>query len=129
MSKKTILLEDDQPVMGILPKSKLDDDFVVEVKLNGQEELAWIMGGNNPDGIVLDLNLPEMNGIEFIREVRKFNYFEKVPLIVLSGEESVNSRITAFEEGVDDFLIKPFNPVELKVRIKRFFDRFNFHQK
>lgn len=129
MSKKSILLIDDQPVMGILLKSKLENDFNVEIKHNGREALAWIMEGNIPDGIVLDLNMPEMNGIEFIKEVRKFNYFDKVPLIVLSGEESVNSRINAFEEGADDFLIKPFNPAELKVRINRFFDRYNFHTK
>jgi len=129
MSKKTLLLIDDQPVMGILLKSKLENDFIVEIKHNGQEALSWIMDGNIPDGIVLDLNMPEMNGIEFIKEVRKFNYFEKVPLIVLSGEESVNSRITAFEEGADDFLMKPFNPAELKVRINRFFDRYYLHHK
>lgn len=129
MSKKTILLIDDQPVMGILLKSKLENDFNVEIKHNGQEAITWIMEGNIPDGVVLDLNMPEMNGVEFIREVRKFNYFDKVPLIVLSGEEGVNSRIEAFQEGADDFLVKPFNPAELTVRINRFFDRYNFHQK
>lgn len=126
MSKKNILLIDDQPVMGILLKSKLENDFNVEIKHNGKEALSWIMEGNIPDAVVLDLNMPEMNGIEFIKEVRKFNYFEKVPLVVLSGEEGVNSRIEAFKEGADDFLMKPFNPAELTIRVNRFFDRYNF---
>lgn len=126
MSKKHVLLIDDQPVMGILLKSKLENDFTVDIKHNGKEALAWIMEGNIPDAVVLDLNMPEMNGIEFIKEVRKFNYFDKVPLIVLSGEEAVNSRIEAFQVGADDFLIKPFNPTELTIRVNRFFDRYNF---
>ncbi|ERM81240.1 hypothetical protein P872_09095 [Rhodonellum psychrophilum GCM71 = DSM 17998] len=125
-SKKNLLLIDDQPVMGLLLKNKLDENFEVVLKLNGVEALSWIMEGNIPDVVVLDLNMPEMNGIEFIKEVRKFNYFEKVPLIVLSGEESVNSRIDAFKCGADDFLMKPFNPQELNVRIDRFFSRYKF---
>jgi len=126
MNKRNILLIDDQPVMGIILKNKLENDFNVFIKHNGKEALAWIMGGNIPNVVVLDLNMPEMNGIEFIKEVRKFNYLDKIPLIVLSGEEGVNSRIEAFMEGADDFLIKPFNPTELTVRINRFFDRYNF---
>lgn len=126
MHKRNILLIDDQPVMGIILKNKLENDFNVFIKHNGKEALAWIMEGNIPNVVVLDLNMPEMNGIEFIKEVRKFNYLDKIPLIVLSGEEGVNSRIEAFEEGADDFLIKPFNPTELTIRINRFFDRYNF---
>jgi len=126
MDKKNILLIDDQPVMGIILKNKLENDFNVSVKHNGKEALAWIMEGNIPNVVVLDLNMPEMNGIEFIKEIRKFNYLDKIPLVVLSGEEGVNSRIEAFREGADDFLIKPFNPTELTVRINRFFDRYNF---
>jgi DNA-binding response OmpR family regulator len=126
MDKKNILLIDDQPVMGIILKNKLENDFNVSVKHNGKEALAWIMEGNIPNVVVLDLNMPEMNGIEFIKEIRKFNYLDKIPLVVLSGEEGVNSRIEAFREGADDFLVKPFNPTELTVRINRFFDRYNF---
>jgi DNA-binding response OmpR family regulator len=126
MDKRNILLIDDQPVMGIILKNKLENDFNVFTKQNGKEALAWIMEGNIPNVVVLDLNMPEMNGIEFIKEVRKFNYLNNIPLIVLSGEEGVNSRIEAFREGADDFLIKPFNPTELTVRINRFFDRYNF---
>jgi len=126
MNKKNILLIDDQPVMGIILKNKLENDFNVSIKHNGKEALAWIMEGNIPNVVVLDLNMPEMNGIEFIKEIRKFNYLDKIPLVVLSGEEGVNSRIEAFREGADDFLIKPFNPTELTVRINRFFDRYNF---
>jgi DNA-binding response OmpR family regulator len=126
MDKKNILLIDDQPVMGIILKNNLENDFNVSVKHNGKEALAWIMEGNIPNVVVLDLNMPEMNGIEFIKEIRKFNYLDKIPLVVLSGEEGVNSRIEAFREGADDFLIKPFNPTELTVRINRFFDRYNF---
>jgi DNA-binding response OmpR family regulator len=126
MNKKNILLIDDQPVMGIILKNKLENDFNVSIKHNGKEALAWIMEGNIPNVVVLDLNMPEMNGIEFIKEIRKFNYLDKIPLVVLSGEEGVNSRIEAFREGADDFLIKPFNPTELTIRINRFFDRYNF---
>ncbi|MCE7053732.1 response regulator transcription factor [Algoriphagus sp. AGSA1] len=124
--KRKLLLIDDEPLMGALLKNKFKLKYEVTLKLNGLEGLSYILDGNVPDVVILDLNMPVMGGIEFIQEVRKFNYLHHIVLIVLSGEESAASRIDAFNAGADDFLIKPFNMAELSIRIERFFTRYKF---
>ncbi|MGY6559839.1 MAG: response regulator transcription factor [Nitritalea sp.] len=126
--KRTLLLVDDEPIIGMIVEKQFSEDHQVTIKQNGVEALSHIMKGEIPDVIVIDLNMPKMGGMEFLGEIRKFHYLEKIPVIVLSGEDSVNARIEAFNAGADDFLIKPFNPKELRVRIKRFFDRYKFHE-
>ena len=121
-----MLLVDDEPLIGVLLKNKFQSTYEVTIKLNGLEGLSYILEGNVPDVIIIDLNMPVMGGIEFIQEIRKFNYLNHILLIVLSGEETAASRIEAFNVGADDFLIKPFNMSELSLRIDRFFTRYNF---
>jgi len=67
--------------------------------------------------VVADLNMPEINGFEYIKKVRESGFFNDVPLIVLSGEESSSERIKCLKLGANDYLIKPFNPEELGLRI------------
>ncbi|WP_339869438.1 response regulator transcription factor [uncultured Algoriphagus sp.] len=124
--KRKLLLIDDEPLMGVLLKNKFKLGYEVAVKLNGLEGLSYILDGNVPDVVILDLNMPVMGGIEFIQEIRKFTYLHQIVIIVLSGEESAASRIDAFNAGADDFLIKPFNIAELSIRTERFFTRYKF---
>ena len=124
--KRKLLLIDDEPLMGVLLKNKFKLGYEVAVKLNGLEGLSYILDGNVPDVVILDLNMPVMGGIEFIQEIRKFTYLHQIVTIVLSGEESAASRIDAFNAGADDFLIKPFNIAELSIRTERFFTRYKF---
>ena len=126
--KRKLLLIDDEPLMGVLLKNKFKLEYEVAVKVNGLDGLSYILDGNVPDVVILDLNMPVMGGIEFIQEIRKFNYLHQIVLIVLSGEESAASRIDAFKAGADDFLIKPFNMAELSIRIERFFTRYKCDQ-
>jgi DNA-binding response OmpR family regulator len=119
--KKSLLLVDDEAAIGMIVRIQFEKDYDITVLTNGLNGLKWLKDGNIPDVIVLDLNMPEMNGIEFLKEVRKLNFFKNTPMIVLSGEDSSGKRIEAFRTGADDYLTKPFNPVELRVRMERFF--------
>ena len=115
-----MLLVDDESAIGIIIQIQFDKDYQITIFKNGLEAVAWLLDGNLPDLIILDLNMPQMNGLEFLKEVRKYNYFSKIPMIVLSGEDSSSKRIEAFKSGATDYLTKPFNPVELRVRMERF---------
>lgn len=115
------MLVDDEAAIGMIVRIQFEKDYDLTVMTNGLNGMKWLMEGNIPDVIVLDLNMPEMNGIEFLKEVRKLNYFASTPLIVLSGEDSSSKRIEAFKNGADDYMMKPFNPIELRVRMERFF--------
>jgi DNA-binding response OmpR family regulator len=119
-SKKNMLLVDDEAAIGIIIQIQFDKDYEITILKNGMDAVKWLLAGNLPDLIILDLNMPEMNGLEFLKEVRKYSYFKKIPMIVLSGEDSSSKRIEAFRSGANDYLTKPFNPVELRVRMERF---------
>ncbi len=114
---KQVLVIDDEPIMRKLLMQILKDKHEVILKENGREALEWMYSGNIPDLVVADLNMPEINGFEYIEKVRESGFFNDVPLIVLSGEESSAERIKCLKLGANDYLIKPFNPEELALRI------------
>ncbi len=116
-SLKQVLVIDDEPIMRKLLMQILKDKHEVILKENGREALEWMYSGNIPDLVVADLNMPEINGFEYIEKVRESGFFSDVPLIVLSGEESSAERIKCLKLGANDYLIKPFNPEELGLRI------------
>lgn len=118
--KKVMLLIDDEVTIGIIIKIQFSKDYNIKIIDNGLEAIKWLKEGNIPDLIILDINMPQMNGIEFLKEIRKYNFFKKTPITVLSSEDSSNKRIEAFKNGASDYLTKPFNPVELRIRMERF---------
>jgi DNA-binding response OmpR family regulator len=63
--------------------------------------------------------MPEMNGDEFLTYIKRNGLFNKIHVIVLSGVENSTTRIKMLEEGADDYILKPFNPIELKIRIRK----------
>lgn len=114
---KQVLVIDDEPIMRKLLMQILKDKHEVILKENGREALEWMYSGHIPDLVVADLNMPEIDGFEYIEKVRESGFFSDVPLIVLSGEESSAERIKCLKLGANDYLIKPFNPEELGLRI------------
>lgn len=114
---KQVLIIDDEPIMRKLLEQILKDKYEVISLENGREGLEWMYSGNIPDLVVADLNMPEINGFEYIKKVRESGFFNDVPLIVLSGEESSSERIKCLKLLANDYLIKPFNPEELGLRI------------
>jgi CheY-like chemotaxis protein len=121
LKKKNLLIIDDQPVIGLILKKKLGDLYNVTVKYNGAEALSYSLSGNQPDLVVVDLHMPEMNGIEFIREVRKICVFKDLPLLVLSAESSEESISSALDSGANEYLLKPLDPTELNLRLQSYF--------
>lgn len=114
---KQVLIIDDEPIMRKLLEQILKDKYEAITLENGREALEWMYSGNIPDLVVADLNMPEIDGFEYIKRVRESGFFNDVPLIVLSGEESSAERIKCLKLGANDYLIKPFNPEELGLRI------------
>ncbi len=92
--------------------------YQVVVKSNGKEAMAWLEEGNHIDAIVADFEMPFMNGLDFIKQLRASTLFKDIPLIMLSGKEETRNKILCLKSGADDYMVKPFNPEELEVRIK-----------
>ncbi len=126
MKNNTLLVLDDEVSISIIIEINLGEDYKVVQLSNGREGLDWVLAGNNPIGIIADLNMPELDGISFIKSVRSNALYKEIPIIVLSSEESSAKKIQALKAGADDYLVKPFNPEELKIRLEKILSRIGW---
>ena len=116
--KKKILIIEDHDSIRILLGNFLSKKFNVFTKEDGFDALLWLGNGNIPDFIILDLDMPRMGGLEFLKNIRGSGFYRDIPVIVVSGEESLTllNQCKAFD--IVDFYSKPFNPLKLKQQIE-----------
>ncbi|PCI98864.1 MAG: two-component system response regulator, partial [Flavobacteriales bacterium] len=122
MNKKILIIDDD-PSIRMLLEHILKEKYEVESKEDGHDALLYMQEGNVPDMIISDLSMPKMNGIDFIDNIKSSNFFNNISLIVLSAKENSKERIECLKRRADDYMVKPFNPEELKLRISNIFRR------
>jgi len=113
-----ILVAEDEPLMLMAIEAKLKNEGFEVVGVRDGREALKAMESFVPDIIITDILMPYTSGLELISIV-KSGENRKIPIIVLSGLGQENTVMEAFQLGADDFLTKPFNPVELSVRVKR----------
>lgn len=116
--KKSVLLVDDKPSIAKIIMLYLSM-YEIHYAENPIHAINWLCEGNIPDVIISDLNMPEMSGEEFLHYLKANELFSHIPVLILSSEESSSRRIRLFEDGAADFIVKPFNPEELKIRVNR----------
>lgn len=117
--KKQLLILDDKESIAKIISVFLSDEFDITYFDTPVKGIDWLLEGHIPDLIILDIRMPEMSGDQFLRYIKRNGLFKDIPVIILSGEESSAVRIRMLEEGADDYILKPFNPMELKVRIRK----------
>lgn len=117
--KKRIVILDDKESIGKILSLYLSSEYECIYFDNAIDVLKWLQGGEVPDLIISDIRMPQMYGDEFLAYLKKNELYKSIPIIILSGEDSSTNRIRLLEEGADDYIVKPFNPMELKVRIKK----------
>lgn len=111
---KLLLIEDDKDMAESI-STQLSDDYVVELAFSG--EMAEYQLEVSPyDLIILDLNLPDTEGLELCQKIRKNNI--ATPILVLTGNDNPHKKVSLLDAGSDDYLTKPFNIEELKARIR-----------
>jgi two-component system response regulator CpxR len=112
---KTILVVDDEPKITQLVRDYLERaGFGVLVAYDGKKALS-LAKTEKPDMVVLDLGLPQLDGLDFTREFRKAS---NAPIIMLTARAEESDKLIGLELGADDYLSKPFNPRELVARIR-----------
>jgi DNA-binding response OmpR family regulator len=112
-----ILLVDDNPQnLQVLGKLLQEEKYEIEFAVNGEATLEWLKN-KKFDLILLDLNMPGMNGFEVCKRIRTDNENE-VPIIFLSAESERESILKGFEVGAQDYVTKPFDSRELLARVK-----------
>jgi len=109
-----LLVEDDQTLRRVMRAQFRAWDFDVTEAGSGEEALG-VLSESPPDLVVLDLGLPGIDGIETIRYLRTFS---TVPVLVLTVRDGLADKIAALESGADDYVLKPFEPEELRARAR-----------
>ncbi len=115
MNKTVILVvEDDRPVQNLMITTLKAHDYRYLTAMNGEAAILEA-SSHNPDIILLDLGLPDIDGVEVINRIRTWS---NVPIIVISARSEDTDKIDALDAGADDYLTKPFSVEELLARIR-----------
>ena len=122
MNRKKVLIVDDKEQIAKILFAYLHKDYECFYMQNPQQTIEWLLRGNMPDLIISDIRMPEMRGDEFLAYLKLNELFKQIPVVMLSSEDSTSERIRLLEEGAEDYIVKPFNPQELKIRIEKILD-------
>lgn len=115
MNKQTILVVEDDSAIRNLILTTLDAHGYKYLLASTGERAILEAASHNPDAVLLDLGLPDIDGIEIIKKVRTWS---TVPIIVISARSEDTDKISALDEGADDYLTKPFSVEELLARLR-----------
>lgn len=116
--RERVLVVDDEPDVRMLLRTNLRaSGFDVLEAANGAEGLA-IAKHDLPAVIILDLMMPEMNGIEVCRALRKHPPTSRIPILMLTAKTAEEDKVAGFEVGADDYVTKPFSPREVILRVR-----------
>ncbi|MFN3395187.1 MAG: response regulator [Thermodesulfovibrionales bacterium] len=112
---RLLLVEDERNVAAFIKKGLEEEFYSVDIAEDGSEGLLMALS-NDYDLIILDIMLPGMNGVEVCKKIREKD--RRVPILMLTAVDSVESKVQGLESGADDYLTKPFAFSELLARIK-----------
>ena len=117
---KTILVVDDSPTMRQMVAFTLTNaGYKVVEAGNGKEALTKVTTGTKPDLVVTDLNMPEMDGITLIKEIRKNAALKFTPILMLTTESADDKKKAGQAAGATGWIVKPFNPEQMMAVIKK----------
>ncbi|MCK5847679.1 MAG: response regulator transcription factor [Caldisericia bacterium] len=114
MKKKILIIEDEEPIRKFTSINLRRNNFDVLEAGSGEEGLNILLN-ETVHLVLLDIMLPGINGFETCKEIRRTN--EDIPVILLTAKGQDQDKIQGFRSGVDDYVVKPFNPIELIARI------------
>lgn len=120
-SPQILIVEDNEDVRNYI-RSYLDGTYQCHEAVNGQEGLYKVRK-LIPDLVVSDIMMPKMNGLEFCRHMKTDERTSHIPVLMLTAKADMDSKVKGLETGADAYLTKPFEAMELKIRIKNLIDQ------
>jgi len=127
-NRPTILVADDEPDMLRFLKSQLADQYHVLEAVDGQQAIEKA-GQFLPDLILLDMMMPEKDGLQACREIRERTSTQSIPVVLLTARADEETKMAALSAGASDFLTKPFSTTELHVRLKNLVESHQYQGK
>lgn len=109
-----LVVEDDKPIRNLITTTLKMNDYRFITAVRGNEAIM-LSASHKPDIIILDLGLPDIDGVEVIEHIRTWS---DVPIIIVSARSEERDKITAIDKGADDYLTKPFSVDELLARLR-----------
>ena len=116
--KRILVIEDDKDIIELVRYNLEKDGYHVAASGDGATGLAQVRKAP-PDLLILDLMLPKLSGIEICKEVRKDVTLNRLPVLILTAKGEEADRVVGLELGADDYVTKPFSPIELVARVRR----------
>src|SRR5919197_4811085 len=115
MSEALLVVDDDAPIRRMLWRTLAAEGYEVEAVADGGAALAAVER-SVPDGIVLDVTMPGVDGLAVTRRLRAKGL--RVPILLLNARDAVRDRVDGLDAGADDYLVKPFDASELSARVR-----------
>jgi DNA-binding response OmpR family regulator len=122
--KKILLIEDETHVVSFIKKGLSEEGFEISVAFDGKTGLMLQENGEY-DLIILDIMLPEMNGLDVCKEIRKTN--STIPILMVTALGTSENIVLGLETGADDYIVKPFKFIEFMARIKTLLRRAEYN--
>ncbi len=124
-SRKTILVVDDDEMMRTLIYKLLKNDFEIVVRNDGRDALIYLNEGHTPDLILLDIEMPNMDGRVFARRVKHDSKSADIPIIFVTCVNNTLAINSSKEMGISDYIVKPFANEDLVEKLNAFFNNLN----
>jgi DNA-binding response OmpR family regulator len=116
--KPHIMILDDSEFMRQFLGRFLGEKFSMTLVADGVEALEKLQTGYRPEVILADINMPRLDGFGFLEHVKASPLLASIPIIMCSAKDDSNDRIKSLRLGAVDYVVKPFNPIELELRIE-----------
>ncbi len=117
MKSRILVVDDEKDLVRLLSYNLQKEGYDVFSAYDGTSvmDLVW---GKRPDLIILDLMLPDRSGFDICQEIKQVESTRNIPIIMLTARSSEHDRVSGFEAGAEDYVVKPFSPKELVLRVK-----------
>lgn len=118
MGKNILIVDDSESIREVVSFTLENEGYNVKVGIDGKDALKFL-DGSSIDLIITDLHMPNMNGIELIKEVRAMKQYKRIPILFLTTESQAAKKMEAKEAGATGWIIKPFVPGKLLAALKK----------
>ncbi|MEW6040772.1 MAG: response regulator [Elusimicrobiota bacterium] len=117
MTKKIVVIDDEEDYLNLVKTILEPLGYKIIFSSNGTDGLSKIKS-DIPDLVILDVNMPEINGYQLCQQIRKTQDIKHIPIILLTVRRKEDDKVKGLELGADDYITKPFHPKELIARVE-----------
>lgn len=126
--KKKIVVADDEPFILSALQDTLSEDYAVYTASNGKEAIKTVEKVQ-PDLVILDVMMPEMDGLEACKQLKKNKETSSIPIIILTAKGQITDIEKGFKSGADAYVVKPFSPARLIEKVEEIFEKVEMRKK